>query len=229
MDHRPDKRARYKRELSGVDYIHCFDIDVDKRDIFLFGHDEYIDWELEEEPGVEWAMANRFIRNIRILQALGDEPILIHMKTCGGDWSEGMAIYDAIASCPSHVTILSYTHARSMSSIILQAADRRALMPHSTFMFHDGTFGTIGTVKQAMADVGQLKVSERQMMDVYLDRLCESNFWRAKSRPQIERWLRAQMDKKEDVHLSPEQAVEMGFADLVFGEEGRYDWGALRG
>ena len=43
-----------------------------------------------------------------------------------------MAIFDAIKICRSHVTILVYGQAESMSSIILQAADKRIMMPNST-------------------------------------------------------------------------------------------------
>jgi ATP-dependent protease ClpP protease subunit len=35
------------------------------------------------------------------------------------------------------------------------------------------------------------------------------------------------MDKKEDVYLTAEQAVEYGFADYVFGADGHYDWSGL--
>ena len=227
--HKTDGRSTYRREFPAVDYAHEYDIDIEKRDIFLFGREDYAHWESDlGEPGVEWTMANRFIKNIRILQSISSDPILIHMKTCGGDWIEGMAIYQAIKSCPTHVTILNYTHARSMSSLILQAADWRAMLPYSEFMYHDGTMSTDGTVKQYFTEAEQLKISHEQMMDIYLDSAEDAPEFEGKSRTQIKKFLRHQMDKKEEVYLNAKQTVNHGFADTVFGGDGNYNWESLR-
>lgn len=149
------------------------------------------------------------------------------MKTCGGDWKEGMAIYDAIKSCPNQVIILNYTHARSMSSLIFQAADKRVMMPHSTFMFHDGTMAINGTVKQFYTEYEQTKIQEDQMLNIYIDSMKKKGKMKNDKPEKIRKWLRDQMDKKEDVYLSAEQAVEYGFADEIFGANGIYDWNAL--
>ncbi len=224
-DHKRDGLARYRREFPAVDYAHDYDIDIEKRDIFLFGREEsYAD---EEEPGVDYRMANRFIKNLRILQSISDDPVLIHMKTCGGDWEEGMAIYQAIRSCPNHVAILNYTWARSMSSLILQAADYRAMMPYSVFMYHDGTMSTSGTVKQFWTEAEQLKRSGEIMMEIYLENAFGAPAFKGKTKTQIRNYLRKQMDKKEEVYLTAEETIEHGFADIVFGEDG-YDWASLR-
>jgi ATP-dependent protease ClpP protease subunit len=152
-----------------------------------------------------------------------EKPIVIHMKTCGGLWEEGMAIYDAIKACPSKVTILNYTHARSMSSIIFQAADKRVMMPHSHFMFHDGTYGIEGTVKQVRSAIEFDKHNERVMLDIYADKMNEKGEMAGKGITKIKKWLREQMDKKEDVFLQAEKTVEFGLADEIFD----YDWSSL--
>ena len=205
--------------------VHSYDIDVPANHIYLVGNDEYAGIE-DGEPGVEFSMANRFIRNLNILMRKSNDPILIHMKTCGGDWSEGMAIYDAIKTCPNHICILSYTHARSMSSIILQAADKRVMMPHSTFMFHDGTMAMAGTVKQYFTEADELKKSCEQMMKIYINSMKAKGKMKNLTTQKIRNWLRSQMDKKEEVYLSAEQAVELGFADEIFGENG-IDWDTI--
>lgn len=226
MSHKRDARANYRREWPAADYVHDFDIDIEKRDIFLFGReDSYAE---ECEPGVDYRMANRLIKNLRILQAISDSPILIHMKTSGGYWEEGMAIYQAIKACPNHVTILNYTHARSMSSIILQAADWRAMMPFSVFMYHDGTIEMSGTVKQFWTEGDQLKASQKLMMDIYCEACADSKFFAGKSWAQIRKHLRNQMDRKEEVYLTAEQTIEHGFADIIFGADDKYDWDSLR-
>jgi len=227
-EHKRDKLAKYTREMTAIDYVHDSDIDPEKNEIYLFGREELYAEDPESEPGVDYRMANRFIKNIRLLQSLNNEPILIHMKTNGGFWEEGMAIYQAIKACPNYVAILNYTWARSMSSIILQAADYRAMMPYSTFMYHDGTVGFGGTVRQFWTEAAQMKASQEIMMDIYLDKAEDGPAWEGRSRSAIKKMMRSRMDRKEEVYLTAEETVEQGFADLVFGDDG-YDWNKLRG
>jgi ATP-dependent protease ClpP protease subunit len=215
------KKVKYSPDNVVFD-VHGYDIDVDANHIYLFGSEEY-GLEDQVEPGIEYVIANRFIRNLNILMRKSQEPILVHMKTCGGYWEEGMAIYDAIKMCPNPVTILCYTHARSMSSIILQAADKRVMMPNSTFMFHDGTMGYSGTTKQFLNEAEQLQKSMITMMEIYVNVMKVQGKLRSWSKKRIFEWLREQMDKKEDVYLSAKQAVQYGFADEVFDG----DWESL--
>lgn len=198
--------------------INEYGVDTKEFVIYLQGAEE---WPTEDyiEPGVEYRMANRLIRNLDILMGISyDHPIIISMKTNGGDWAEGMAIYDAILAAPNPTTIVNYTHARSMSSIIFQAANKRVMMPHSTFMFHDGTLGVDGTLKQVYSSVDFAHTEDEKMMRVYVDALRRTphgnmHEW---SDRRIRTWLRKQMDTREDVYMTAEQAVEAGFADGIF-------------
>lgn len=209
-----------KTEIDGhIDTLHSYDLDIRLNHIYLFGIDRgYEVAEGGSEPGVDFAMANRFIKNLNLcMRANKDTPIIIHMKTCGGDWQEGIAIYDAIVSCPNPVTILNYTHARSMSSLIFQAASKRVMMPHSYFMFHDGTFGVEGTVKSVESAVDfNKRVASGQMLDIYTKMMREGGSMSSKTPAAIKKWLRDQMDKKEDVYLVPEETVALGLADEIF-------------
>jgi ATP-dependent protease ClpP protease subunit len=177
-----------------------------------------------DEPGIEYMISKRFIKNINLcMRTNPGQPVIIHMKTCGGFWEEGMAIYDAIKSCPSKVTILNYTHARSMSSLIFQAADKRVMMPHSYFMFHDGTYAIEGTVKQVYSSIDFDKKNSKIMLDIYAEKMNEKGEWAGKGITKIKKWLRDQMDRKEDVFLTADQTVELGLADGIFN----YDWSEL--
>ena len=60
------------------------------------------------------------------------------MQSPGGSWPDGVAVYDSIIASTSPVTIIAYGYASSMTSVILQAADKRVLMPHTEFMVHFG-------------------------------------------------------------------------------------------
>jgi ATP-dependent protease ClpP protease subunit len=151
--------------------------------------------------------------------------VVVH--NCGGFWEEGMAIYDAIVACPNKVTVLNYMHARSMSSIIFQAADKRVMMPHSTFMFHEGSIEFSGTPKMFRTTHEQELIALKIMIGIYIDAMKKKGKLRKKSRKEIENWLVGQMDKKEDVFLSAKEAVAYGFADEIFGKNGKYDWKKL--
>lgn len=170
------------------------------------------------EYGVEYRMANRLIKNLDILSGIDtDRPITISMKTCGGIWVEGMAMYDAILTTPNPISIINYTHARSMSSIILQAANKRIMMPHSSFMFHEGTMILEGTPKQVRSEFKFNKVADEQMIEVYVDCLKRSQGKASKwSEKRIKDWLVEQMNNQEDVYLTAKEAIEFGFADEVF-------------
>jgi len=218
-------KTRHKIKYQVDDHLYTiqeYNLDYEANEIYLFGEDYYVstmDVDTNEEPGVEYTMANRFIKNINVLSKKSDEPILIHMKTNGGHWKEGMAIYDAIKSCPNPVIIINYTHARSMSSIIFLAADKRVMMKNSNFMFHEGTIGMQGTVKQFRTEYTETIKAHEGMVNIYIDAMKEQGCMKDKSKTVIKNWLEREMNMKEEVYLDAYQAVEYGFADEVF--EGR--------
>jgi len=209
-----------KKKYTNEEFIlntHEYDIDIDANHIYLFGDQRQAIDEDDQEPGINYVIANRFIRNLNILSRKNpNKPILVHMKTCGGYWQEGMAIYDTIKLCPNYITILSYTHARSMSSLILQAADKRVLMPNSIFMFHDGSMSASGTTKQFLTEATELKKSMTTMRDIYVNSMRNSEKFSGWADKKIHSWLKKQMNLKEDVFLSAEEAVECGFADEIY-------------
>jgi ATP-dependent protease ClpP protease subunit len=220
------------------DPIHCGHerhLDPQSNHIYLFGNEDLAGIEANEggEPGVEYTMANRFIINLNVLMRTAVDkdktpyPILIHMKTCGGDWTEGMAIYDAIKACPNPITILNYTHARSMSSLIFCAANKSVMMPHSYFLFHDGEYAESGTVKQVVSGVEWSKKLEKIMLGIYVERMKEQGKFSKWAKQRIYKMLRAEMDRKEDVYLTAEDTLKWGLADEIFGSDGEYDWSSL--
>jgi ATP-dependent Clp protease protease subunit len=179
-------------------------------------HDYYTSGE-EGEPGVEYMMATTVIKNLQILMHYSEkDPITIHLHTCGGDYGEGMAIYDMIKSLPCYVYMINYTHARSMSSIILQSADYRVMMPNSYFMYHMGDLSIGGTYTQVMSSIEFTKKVENVMFDIYVEKMKKSKKFKNKSKKELTKMLYGSMNKKEEVYLTAQEAVEWGFADTVF-------------
>lgn len=208
-----------------IEEIFDYGLDTEHFTIYLQGVDDQTFDSVEdvEEPGVEYRMANRFIRGLDVLSGMdSSQPITVSMKTCGGSWQEGMAIYDAILATTNPITVVSYTWARSMSSIIMQAANKRVLMPHSTFMIHMGTMATSGTWKQAYTDMAFSERTIDEMLNVYIDRMKMGGKARSWSRKRIKEWLMNEMDKSEEVNFTATEAVKWGFADEIFT-----DWGSV--
>lgn len=226
-DYKLDHKLKIKSE-SLVEMVQDYNVDPISSHIYLFGEESYIHHDNGNEPGVEFSMANRFIKNINLcMRANPEKPILIHMKTCGGIWEEGMAIYNAIKACPVPVTILNYTHARSMSSLIFLAANKRVMMPDSYFMFHEGTLGAEGTYKQVQTLAEWEKKGLKRMLDIYVTALSRQGKFKDESEEKIRKMLIRKMEKKEDVFLTCEEAIQYGFADEIFGGDGKYDWSSL--
>ncbi len=196
--------------------IHDYGVNHTTRELFL--HGEYDDNE-SEEPGVDWRMASNLIKNLRLLEHFGGDAILIHMNTIGGEWQYGMAIYDAIRACPCYVTILAYAHARSMSSIILQAADLRVMMPHADFMLHYGHVDMSGTITEFETAAEENKRASVTMLDIYVKKMQHGFLYTDRNESFIRKRIKDRMALKSDWYMTAPAAVEHGLADCVLGEE----------
>lgn len=210
-----------------INDIHNFGINLDAREIFLHSHIA----DCEEEPGVDWRMATKFNKNIRMLTTgtRCSEPILIHMHTVGGNWEDGLAIYDIINSCNStHITMIAYAHARSMSSIILQAADTRIFMPNSVWLMHMGETGFEGHSQSFEAEAEESKRDHDRMLDIYTESAYDSVVYKGKSRKQVKNLIDRGMRLKQEWYMSARSAIGHGYADAVFGDEGYEDMDTIK-
>jgi ATP-dependent protease ClpP protease subunit len=197
-----------------IDSIHGQNVDLKQREIYLHGYHG----PFEDDPGVEYRMATTFIKNVRHLDSMKNEPILVHMHSLGGNWGDGMAIYDAIKVSRSHITILAYGQAESMSSIILQAADARIMMPNSYFMCHYGSSSNAGTFldTQNWADFESRILDS--MLDIYVDKCINGKFFKEKfedlNGSKVRSFIKRKL-KDGDWYINSNEAVYYGFADGV--------------
>ena len=177
------------------------------------------------EPGVEHTMASRFVVNLNICRTVNpEEPVVIHMKTNGGEWNEGIAMFDAIMTYPWPVTILNYTHSRSMSSMIPMPATKTVMMPGSEFMFHEGYYGEDASFREAKANLRWYEeMATPMMLDIYYHRMRQKGKYRKWGEEDIKNMLQEEMERHENVFLSAVETVEWGFYDEVFDG----DWDRL--
>jgi ATP-dependent Clp endopeptidase proteolytic subunit ClpP len=145
-------------------------LDLDSRTIFM-GSMMSLDY---GESGVDNFMAEYFVKGMHLLEKNSDtKDITVIMNNPGGDWYHGMAIYDSIKNSPCCCTIKVYGYAMSMGSIILQAADKRIMMPNSRMMIHYGYGGVSGHAKitEKWSDEG--KRINYEMENIYLEMMMQ--------------------------------------------------------
>lgn len=229
------KRRTISQRSEMIYDAQIFSIIVDTREIFI-SPSIIESYEGSDEAMIDYRTANQFIRNLSILNSMGHEPILVHSITCGGDWNYGIAIYDAIKnSCEdpnlSNVIVLSHAHARSMSSVIPQAATYRVLMPNADFLIHSGTLQLDGNTTSVLAEADWTKKMDDVMLDIYVDRCYDGGFWLREGmaeKKQIKEYLRQEMATRQEWYMTSREAVDKGFVDAVLGDEGFETIKALR-
>jgi len=200
-----------------IEETHKYNILLDTREIFLYGHEGE-----EEDSDVDHRMSCNFLKNIKILEATeANKPIFIHQYSIGGCWNAGMSIYDAIKSCSVPVIVITHGIAASMGSIIPQAADLRLSMPHCEWLLHQGSTGIHGQIwKQARSWMEWEEKQNKRMMEIYIFRCLNSEFFGDKAENQVISYINKQFNTKEDWLINAEEAVEYGFCDGIYGEEG---------
>lgn len=195
--------------------IHNYNVDINNREIYLHS---YIDG--DEEGGVDYRSATLLEKNLRYLNLLSLEPILIHMHLPGGDWQDCLGMYDAIKFSKAKVIILAYAKVESSSSVLLQSADLRILMPNTNVLIHYGSFSLDGEHSKAAAS--SIQWNEREcdkMIDIFTDRcmnssICVEKNWK---KMMAKKHIVSQLANKCDWILTAQEAVDYGFADGILG------------
>lgn len=200
-----------------ISEIHNHHINHLKREVYLHG---YVD--ADEEPGVEYRMATSFVKNLHILESQNSQNILVHMHTIGGNWSDGMAIFNAIKLAKSPVTILGYAQASSMSGIVFQAADKRVLMPDCDMMIHHGSIALDDNTMAVASAVDQNNRFCKRMLEIFAELAVKGKYFsdRKYSVRKVMNFVDAKIKQVGDWYLTADEAVYYGFADGIFGEKG---------
>ena len=166
-------------------------------DVSKYGTFDWRTWEYtESETSAE------FFR-----KALAEIPdsatIELHINSDGGSVKEGVAIYNQLKrkKCKEIVAYVD-GFAYSVASIIMQAADRRIMGLGTSLLIHNMWMQVAGNateLRKAADDLDTLMEGNRQ---IYMERVNIT-----------EDELIEMMNN--ETYLTPEQAVEMGFADEV--------------
>lgn len=82
--------------------------------------------------------ADRFAREILVLDSTSEEPIVVYINSPGGDVDAGFAIYDMIRYVNSPVKIVGMGLVASAAALIYLSVpkERRFALPNSTYLIH---------------------------------------------------------------------------------------------
>ena len=166
-------------------------------DVSEYGTFDWWTWEYtESETSAE------FFR-----KALAEIPenatVELHINSYGGSVKEGIAIYNQLKQkkCKEIVAYVD-GFAYSIASIIMQAADRRIMGLGTSLLIHNmwlSVAGNAAELRKAADDLDVLMESNRQ---IYMERVNITE-------DELIEML------NNETYLTPEKAVEMGFADEV--------------
>lgn len=156
-----------------------------------------------DEIGLWGVTAGDFVNELRDIKS---DTITLRINSPGGDVFDGIAIYNACKRHRAIINVFIDGIAASAASFIAMAGDTVTMMPHTQMMIHEAHGLVIGPADdmRKMADI--LDKSSDNIASIYAERAGGTVAeWR--ERMQDETWL------------SAEEAVELGLADGIEGEE----------
>jgi ATP-dependent Clp protease protease subunit len=144
------------------------------------------------------------------------------MHTIGGSWSDGMAIFNTIRLSKSPITIMAYAQASSMSGIVLQAADKRILMPDCELMIHHGSISVEDNTMAAKSAIDQNEKNCKRMLEIFAQRAVSGKYFTDRNYgiKKTMSFIDAKIRQSSDWYLTAEESIYYGFADGIFGEKG---------
>lgn len=136
------------------------------------------------------------------LRAIGKKPVTVLINSPGGDYFEGLAIYNLLRDHPEKVTVKVLGIAASAASVIAMAGDERLIARAGFIMIHN-TWVIAGGDRHALRDVADwLEPFDAMAVDIY-----------AASTGIDSKELGKMLDRETWVGGS--DAVEKGFADAL--------------
>jgi ATP-dependent Clp protease protease subunit len=145
-------------------------------------------------------------RIIAALRNIGEKPVTVQINSPGGDFFEGLAIYNALAMHPKAVTVQVLGIAASAASVIAMAGDTIQISKAGFFMIHNTQWVAIGD-RNAMRETADIMQQfDEVAAGLYADRTGVD----AKAAGKM-------MDA--ETWMGGEAAVAKGFADALLAFE----------
>ncbi len=150
-------------------------------------------------------MANIIVAQFLFLEKEDpDKDIEVYINSPGGDVMAGLAIYDTMRHIKPDIATTCVGMAASMGAILLSGGTKgkRAALPNSRIMIHQGSAGTQGTPKD-MEIYMRLVMSFQERLTSILSENCEREF------------SQVQRDIDRDYWMTAQEGVDYGIIDQV--------------
>jgi ATP-dependent Clp protease protease subunit len=152
-------------------------------------------------------MANIIVAQFLFLEKEDpDKDIEVYINSPGGDVMAGLAIYDTMKHIKPDIATTCVGMAASMGAVLLSGGTKgkRAALPNSRIMIHQGSAGFQGTPSDIEIQV-RLVMSFKEKLTEILAENCSREF------SQVSR------DVDRDYWMTPQEGVDYGIIDNVLG------------
>lgn len=134
------------------------------------------------------------------LRSIGNEDVVVNMNSPGGDFFEGIAIYNLLQAHPKKVTMRILSMAASAASVIAMAGDEIQIAKSGFIMIHNAQAVAVGDRNDMREFADALQVFDEAMVGVYAARTGLD-----------EKTIGKMMDK--ETFMSGQAAIDKGFVD----------------
>jgi ATP-dependent Clp protease protease subunit len=163
------------------------------------------------ESATDASLFQRIVTGLEVLEYFSPkDPITIVMNNPGGSWYHGMALFDRVRNSPCEITIEGYGYVMSMGAVIFQAAHRRLLARHSTFLLHYGREAFEGHSLDAIKAARETERLNALMEDILLRQINKKR--RMDEQKEMDR-LELRAEISFDRYFEPKEAIQWGLAD----------------
>lgn len=144
----------------------------------------------------------QFISSRLSLLESSPEPIVLEIKSEGGDIYEAMAIVGRMRQSPCKITTIGYGQIMSAAVAILAAGHTRLISRYSWGLHHEMYTDMEGKIKDLQIELAQRRREEEKWAEVMEE---------FTNTPK-QLWLELQ---KEESYLTPEQCLQYGIVDKI--------------
>ena len=137
-----------------------------------------------------------------ILRSIGDKPVTVNINSPGGDFFDGVAIYNLLREHPQSVTVKVMGVAASAASIIAMAGDKILMGAGTSMMIHNAWGVVVGNQNDFREAADTFEIFDASMLSIYAARSGGT-----------EKEIKKMMDA--ETFVSADDAVKFGFADEV--------------
>ena len=143
---------------------------------------------------------------VKELKEVSADTINVHINSMGGYTSEGLAIYNTLKNHSAKIVTMVDGFACSAASLIFMAGDERIMGDASLLMIHNAWMTAQGNAHQLRATAEELDKISEAAANAYASKI---NI----SREELDALLDGA--EHDGTWISPEEAVEMGFATAI--------------